>query len=407
MAKQKRTKNSKNPAEKGPVDVRKTRSKNKNFDKTHTDVLKSICQNVVPFVEGFVPPAPRHAKRAIGDSPLEIEFEPDESFQPVPKPVKDTDWLACQIERGQSYAQFLATSPWLGKRKNLRRSSTLMFNPKGANLSEKYPGGKIYLLPLKTPQNNYKELHADLDFEAIREYTESFYGIQVEVLKPIESELRENTVVALAGLTEKEHIYLTTRFEPDMGNYQVRMDTAFCELDKLVPSDSLFVIVITMLDLYCDTSDLFVAGIGNVSNKLAIFSCLRYDPALKFSETFWFERKIYPDVMPLLQRETLLLQRSCKLIVHEIGHILGISHCIYYECVMNGSGNLDEDYRQPHHLCPVDLRKIVTLCGVNVIERYNKLQRFYMKHEMYKESAWVMDRIQTINKKQELVSAEP
>lgn len=38
------------------------------------------------------------------------------------------------------------------------------------------------------------------------------------------------------------------------------------------------------------------------------------------------------------------LQRSCKLLVHEIAHLLGVDHCIWFSCCMNGSGHLSEDF---------------------------------------------------------------
>ena len=31
--------------------------------------------------------------------------------------------------------------------------------------------------------------------------------------------------------------------------------------------------------------------------------------------------------------------------VHELLHLLGLDHCIYFACLMNGSGSLDEDHR--------------------------------------------------------------
>ena len=38
------------------------------------------------------------------------------------------------------------------------------------------------------------------------------------------------------------------------------------------------------------------------------------------------------------------LQRSCRLLVHEICHLFCIDHCIFHACCMNGSGHLQEDF---------------------------------------------------------------
>jgi hypothetical protein len=34
------------------------------------------------------------------------------------------------------------------------------------------------------------------------------------------------------------------------------------------------------------------------------------------------------------------IRRAGKLIVHEICHVYGIDHCVYYHCLMNGTGEL-------------------------------------------------------------------
>ena len=96
------------------------------------------------------------------------------------------------------------------------------------------------------------------------------------------------------------------------------------------------------------------------------------------------------------ERNKLLLVRSCRLLVHEIAHLLGIDHCIYYECCMNGSGHLDEDFRQPMFLCPVDLRKLAHLCGFDVVSRYEGLRGFFDALKLRDEVAWIDERLSFI-----------
>ena len=43
---------------------------------------------------------------------------------------------------------------------------------------------------------------------------------------------------------------------------------------------------------------------------------------------------------------------------HEVGHLFGIKHCIYAQCLMNGSNSLQEAENRPFALCPIDLAKI-------------------------------------------------
>ena len=63
------------------------------------------------------------------------------------------------------------------------------------------------------------------------------------------------------------------------------------------------------------------------------------------------------------------------------------------------AGHLDEDFRQPMYLCPVDLRKLQTLCGLNVIDRYQGLCGFFRKHGMNEEADWTGRRIEFIKNK--------
>ena len=89
-----------------------------------------------------------------------------------------------------------------------------------------------------------------------------------------------------------------------------------------------------------------------------------------------------------------LLQRSAKLLVHELGHLYLLDHCVYYSCCMNGSGHLDEDFRQPMFLCPVCLKKLRLRLGASFdfAERYRHLAKFYRDHAMLDSEQWVKDR---------------
>lgn len=104
--------------------------------------------------------------------------------------------------------------------------------------------------------------------------------------------------------------------------------------------------------------------------------------------------------------------------MHEIGHNVGIGHCTYYACCMNGAGrlasfssncggHLEEDFSQPMHLCPIDLRKVVTtsgmvlnmaitVVGASVEERYEKLLACYQKFGLEEEREWVEKRLRWI-----------
>lgn len=123
-------------------------------------------------------------------------------------------------------------------------------------------------------------------------------------------------------------------------------------------------------------------------SKIGIFSFARYDPEFntkKRARTSMMdsEEQIFT------ANELILLQRACKILVHEIAHMYNIGHCVYAACIMNGSGNLEEDYRQPIHLCPLDLRKFQHALQFDVTQRYLALLGFFQRYGMQSDAQWV------------------
>ena len=62
--------------------------------------------------------------------------------------------------------------------------------------------------------------------------------------------------------------------------------------------------------------------------------------------------------------EEILLYRCLKTACHEICHVLGMTHCPYFECLMNGSNLVTEADKKPFALCPICLRKLDSYCEI-------------------------------------------
>ncbi|MBI5478864.1 MAG: hypothetical protein HY906_08415 [Deltaproteobacteria bacterium] len=86
------------------------------------------------------------------------------------------------------------------------------------------------------------------------------------------------------------------------------------------------------------------------------------------------------------------LRRALKLVTHETGHVLGLEHCIFYRCLMNGVRSLAEVDPQPLHLCPVCLAKIQAALGFAPRARYERLAAFYRRHGLAGEAAFALQR---------------
>uniref|UniRef100_A0A7S3XGE7 Uncharacterized protein n=1 Tax=Oxyrrhis marina TaxID=2969 RepID=A0A7S3XGE7_OXYMA len=52
--------------------------------------------------------------------------------------------------------------------------------------------------------------------------------------------------------------------------------------------------------------------------------------------------------------------RTC---LHELGHLLGMRHCIYFRCLMNGNNGPGDSAGRTTFLCPVCLRKVLSVCA--------------------------------------------
>ena len=86
------------------------------------------------------------------------------------------------------------------------------------------------------------------------------------------------------------------------------------------------------------------------------------------------------------------LKESTNTMVHEIVHMFGIEHCIYYECIMNGSnGSFEEAYGEKEKtLCPHCLAKLQMNIKFDTSERHKQLfaacQKlgFYESAKIYK-----------------------
>ncbi|KAF2798770.1 hypothetical protein K505DRAFT_321663 [Melanomma pulvis-pyrius CBS 109.77] len=109
----------------------------------------------------------------------------------------------------------------------------------------------------------------------------------------------------------------------------------------------------------------------------------------------------------------LWFARLARTAVHELGHCMGMDHCVYYACNMQGTAGMAEDGRQPPYLCPVCLGKIsyAVACELQhgneedrkkyVRDRYVAIVEFCERWKMNSlfagYRAWALERLQEIN----------
>ena len=131
------------------------------------------------------------------------------------------------------------------------------------------------------------------------------------------------------GFMEKYKI--ESRIHQDTKKIQYNASTILTKTIPLVPNDAYCMLSVTMEDIYPRESWNFVFGLANLTSRTGVFSFVRYDPL------FWGIEEP--------KRNLILLKNACGVMVHEIGHMFAIKHCIYYNCIMNGSNSYSESTR--------------------------------------------------------------
>ena len=232
-------------------------------------------------------------------------------FKRMGKP-QPADWLTAFHEDGQTFDQWLASSPTLPTPD--RRT--------------------IYVLPLGDFTKQQKRI-----IKITAGYLEAFYGLPVSELKqrPLDAEFPNVRHSKLLGTRQVKTGYLLSTVLP-----------------PLLPSDGAALIAFTDQDLYPDEAMSYVFGQASLDRRVGVWSLLRLKDAS-------FER---------------YLRRTIKIATHETGHMFSIKHCIAYECVMSGSNHIGETDRRPIDACPECMAKVSWLSGVDPVARYRKLAQF-------------------------------
>jgi archaemetzincin len=271
-------------------------------------------------------------------------------FEPIPKP-SPRDWLAVHDEPGQTFDEFRASHP------NRPTLAAGRVRPTGGQDRH-----TIYLQPL----GDFKSDRSP-SIQKLREFAAAFFAIEAKALPP-------------AALDSSK---FTSRRNPYTGNAQILTSDVLNFLKARVPRDAFSVIAITMEDLYPEPSWNFVFGQASLRERVGVYSFARYDP------TFYGQQRG-------TDSEALLLHRSCKVLAHETGHMFGLAHCTYFNCLMNGSNHLAESDRRPLHLCPACLRKLQWSIGFDVLERYHALEKVCRGDGFTDEADWFSRRIELL-----------
>lgn len=266
---------------------------------------------------------------------LSVLLQPDsQSFQLLGIPNAD-DWLATRKETGQTFEAYV-------KKWGYRRPRKKGYDPR-----------KIYLLPLV----GAKGLEGFPDPKALLSIVAAFFCLPTIMLDP----------VRMKDLPEHGKIIGTCNESEEGQSWkQYNASSIMRCLERRKPADAHALMAFTMHDLYVPGYN-FLFGRASTSG-VGVFSFFRQDPASVASE-FWNGTNERQE-----GDEGVLLRHASMVLCHEIGHILGLRHCTFFSCLMQGANSMEEaEGRGGCRLCPCCLRKLCWAVGVSPQMHYEKL----------------------------------
>lgn len=310
-------------------------------------VLVIYASNVSAALVGSAPPANAENKKTDAATAAEhaqklsavyqsVAPEDEKGFQRMAQP-KLGEWLARVHEPAISFEDYCASSP---VRSTVERH-TLVLQPLG----------------------HLNEQEQEV-LSMLKDYAEAFFELPARIEPPLELVSPDKNVSLVRLGPRDRHGNAESRYEAEKVNTHVLLPH--------LPADALLYIGIASADLWADDGGVF--GYASLENRTGVCSFYRIFPK------FWEKRKA-DEKLPLMRR-------ACRLLAHETGHMLGLSHCIFYHCTMNGCQGLAEADATPLHYCPVCERKLRWNLAYDPEKRGTRLQEFYTKYGMTTEADW-------------------
>lgn len=247
--------------------------------------------------------------------------------KPLEKP-SSSDWLAHHPESGQAFQEYISS---------VGSSSTAS-------------GKRIYIQPLGDfSDSQWKVLTTTAN------YLRCFY----------------NLPVTIDDATELSSVPDAARRQNPNGDQEQILTTYV--LDRIarpnVSSDAAAYLVLTTSDLWAGDDWNFVFGQASLKERVGVFSLYRNGTPDKSGKEY-----------------RLYLLRTMKTAAHEVGHMLGLQHCVRYRCGMNGSNHRAEADRRPLWFCSECTAKVCWITQTPPLEYFQRLERFCEREGFHTEA---------------------
>lgn len=264
----------------------------------------------------FKPRTLNQCLEAVGDAPPAVKGSlwAEGLFKVLGKP-RPGDWLESHEEIGQSFNQYAQS-----------RSRPQLPRP-GCEGLLLCPFGQSFAGPLGASV-----------MAQLQKYCAAFFpGIKVEWLPKV--------------LNLKD----VRRRENDSGHKQYLIGDMFQILnshkDVVSKRNAYCRLGVTLEDIYPGDEWNYVFGQARLLERVGVFSFARHSPVF-YSGVHALDAKLSQD------QEQKWMMSCFKTMVHETGHMLGMKHCIYFKCLMNGSNGPSESAGSAF-FCPVCMHKLI------------------------------------------------
>jgi len=315
------------------------------------------------FSQNFEVPSLQVCTQAIGlgqASHIKPFLVPDTEFYKLISRPRLGDWLDENKERCQTFMQFKKK---YGKLRQKKQRT-------------------IYLLPI----GNFAPARAP-NLHLLEEFTSTYFSTCVRLLPKMDCIPGDNNHVIFSYNGLEHSVTIRTRTicrQLLTGDIHHFLKLILREYD-----DAFCICGVTMEDLYCSDDSNFVFGQAAQNNFVGVFSFARYSPHFALKTECAMTQQEY----------NKLVWRSCSTLAHEIAHLYGLDHCLYFQCIMNGANSLEEQDSQPCNVCPVCVHKLCCVCGWDIKKREVDLLLFYQNYSgiFEDERSWLERRLRKLN----------
>jgi len=150
------------------------------------------------------------------------------------------------------------------------------------------------------------------------------------------------------------HCVESRQNEHDHPQYLISGIEEMLQMEVPSESDVFCRLGVTLEDIYRVYDEDYVFGEADGVTKVGVFSFARQSPILYkgFHATSREAGRLS------LAEKMVWIRDGQNTMVHEIGHLLGMAHCAFFHCIMNGYAGIGESAGSSF-FCPICLRKLM------------------------------------------------